>query len=86
MSNIHLIHSQHRPRVHACGTCLHRRRDKCDANGFYITISRSYEHLCGPKGRQWEAMPPSPPKLPKGPRVGLVPWLREILFGSQRAV
>lgn len=64
----------------ACMTCAFRSPKKtyfydwyCHKYGMGAGSSRARESLCGPEGRSWE---------PRPPRLGLIPWLRRLLWGD----
>ena len=63
--------------VRACGTCAHgvpasRISSRCNATGEVIAYERSNGRACGPKGALWE----------KRQRIGLIRWVKRLLYGD----
>lgn len=58
----------------ACMTCAFR---ECNGQCGYFNLSQGYSRmrpeLCGPEGHAWE---------PRPRRLGLIPWLRRLLWGD----
>lgn len=61
----------------ACMTCAFGQiGGNCGYFSYSQGLCRSDTRLCGPEGRVWE---------PKPPRLGLIPWVRRLLWGDAPA-